>query len=182
MEDFTKMIETERLILRKFEMSDANDMFENYCKFEEVARYVCWKAHEDVECTKKYLANVVLPEYRNNFTYRWAIVLKEINQVIGCIDVVKKDMNAKSAEIGYVLGKNFWGQGIMPEAGKAVISYLFEQGFVRIWAVHDIENPKSGRVMQKLGMQKEGTLRRYALRCDGHLSDCDIYSIIKEGY
>ena len=83
-------------------------------------------------------------------------------------------------EIGYVLSDYYWGRGIMPEAGKVVISYLFEEGFNRIQALHDEENPKSGRVMQKIGMEYEGTLKQYEKRSDGKFSNCKIYAIIKD--
>lgn len=180
--EYSKEMKSKRLILRKFTYDDASDMFNNYCNNDNVSRYVTWQTHKSIEDTKKYLANVVLPEYKLDNTYRWAIVLKETNAVIGCIDVVKLNLITKSAEIGYVLSEKYWGQGIMPEAGELVVSYLFSLGFIRVWAVHDIDNPKSGRVMQKLGMKKEGTLRKYALRSDGTLADCDIYSIINEKF
>lgn len=180
MEEYTINLETERLILRKFTYDDANEMFENYCKYESVAKYVTWKAHRDVDETKKYLANVVLPDYRKAYTYKWAIVLKKTNQVIGCIDVVSKDLVKKSAEIGYALSEKYWGRGLMPEAGRVVVSYLFSQGFVRVWADHNVENLKSGRVMQKIGMTKEGTFRKFGISNNGTLVDCDVYSIINE--
>lgn len=180
--EYSKEMKSKRLILRKFTYDDASDMFNNYYNNVNVSRYVTWQTHKSIEDTKKYLANVVLPEYKLDNTYRWAIVLKETNAVIGCIDVVKLNLLTKSAEIGYVLGEKYWGQGIMLEAGELVVSYLFSLGFIRVWAIHDIENSKSGRVMQKLGMKKEGTLRKYALRNDGTLVDCDIYSIINEKF
>ena len=180
MEKYTTEIETERLILRKFKITDADDMFNNYCSHSVVTEFLTWQPHKSVEETKEYLKNIVLPEYDEDYTYRWAIVLKEINQVIGCIDVVKKNVVKQKVELGYVLGDGFWGKGIMPEAGKSVVSYLFEENFVRIQAIHDVDNPKSGRVMQKIGMTYEGTLRKYEKRSDGELRDCKMYAIIKE--
>lgn len=179
MKDYSKTIETERLILRKFELGDANDMYNNYASHEIVTTFLTWKPHKSIEDTKEYLSEIVIPEYKNEHTYRWAIVLKEINEVIGCIDVVHKNIPKTSAELGYVLSDYHWGKGIMPEAAKAVIAYLFEERFHRITAVHDVDNPKSGRVMQKAGMEYEGTLRQYEIRSDGKFCDCKLYSILK---
>ena len=180
MKDYSKTIETERLILRKFELSDADDMFNNYASHEIVTTFLTWQPHKTIEDTNIYLSNIVLPDYENENTYRWAIVLKETNSVIGCIDVVRKDMERKRAEIGYVLSDYHWGKGIMPEAGKEVVKYLFEEGFVRIQAIHDVNNPKSGRVMQKIGMEYEGTLKKFEKRKDGSLCTCKIYAIVKD--
>ncbi len=180
MKEYSKRIETERLILRKFEADDYEDMFNNYAKYDEVTKYLTWNTHKSSEDTKNYLEKVVLPDYEKEHTYRWAIELKSLGQVIGAIDVVCCNLEKKSAELGYVLGLNFWGNGIMTEAGRAVVDYLFSEGFVRIWAIHKVENERSGRVMQKLNMQYEGTLRKYALDNQGELVDVKIYSIIKQ--
>ena len=180
MKDYSKIMETERLILRKFELSDAEDVYNNYASHDEVSKYVTWQTHKSINDTIAYLNNVVIPDYENEYTYRWAIVLKETGKVIGCIDVVHKNVEKQRAEIGYVLSDYYWGQGLMPEAGKAVVKYLFEEGFNRIQALHDEENPKSGRVMQKIGMEYEGTLKQYEKRSDGKFSNCKIYAIIKD--
>lgn len=182
MKDYSKTIETERLILRKFKLSDAEDMFKNYCGREKVTEFVSFDTYKSVHDAVEYLTNKVLPEYDEEHKYRWAIELKETHEVIGSIDCVgKTHIERKCAEIGYVLGDQFWGKCIMPEAGKAVIAYLFDEGYVRIEAVHDINNPKSGRVMQKIGMVHEGTMKK--ARCHkkcGELTfiDCELYAII----
>jgi RimJ/RimL family protein N-acetyltransferase len=86
---------------------------------------------------------------------------KEDGTVIGSISAVKLDENINAAEIGYCLGRAYWGRGIMPEALRAVMDYLFDEAEVnRIAAYHDVNNPRSGRVMQKAGMQYEGTHRQ----------------------
>lgn len=177
----TKKLETERLILRRFKLSDAKDMFENYARKENVTRYLTWETHKSISDSQDYLNNIVLPAYKTKDCYRWAIVWKETNSVIGAIDVVKNESEKKRAEIGYVLSDDFWGKGIMPEAGKKVVDYLFNEGYERIQAKHFSENAKSGRVMQKIGMKHEGTLRKYAYYWwdNENLQDIDVYSIIK---
>ena len=79
-----------------------------------------------------------------------------------------------------VLGKKWWGQGIMPEAGLALEKFLFEEvGFNRIQAEYDAVNPKSCRVMQKIGMTYEGTLGQAAVNNRG-IIDIPTYSILRE--
>lgn len=81
-----------------------------------------------------------------------------------------------------VLGKKWWGQGIMPEAGLALEKFLFEEvGFNRIQTEHDAVNPKSGRVMQKIGMTYEGTLCQAAVNNRG-IIDIPTYSILREEF
>ncbi|MBP3431629.1 MAG: GNAT family N-acetyltransferase [Clostridia bacterium] len=175
----TQTIETERLILRRFKIEDAQDMFENYANSEKVAEFVKWNAHKNVEETEEYLQNCVLPKYENPDNYCWAVVLKELGQVIGCIDVVGMDEKYLRAELGWVLGEKFWGKGYMPEAGKAVLKLLFDLGFVRVQAKHHLGNPKSGRVMEKLGMTYEGILKKYDHDKEGNLIDLKFWAITK---
>lgn len=180
MENKTILLETERLILRRMESTDAEDMFKNYCSNDNVSKYVCWNTHKSLEDTKTYVNNVAIPENNEEYNLKWVLVLKETNEVIGCIDAHRADLKKKSIMLGWCLSESYWGQGLMPEAGKVVRDYLFSLGFVRIWAYHNIENPKSGRVMAKIGMTHEGTLRKVDLDNKGNLIDCDYWSIIKE--
>ena len=175
--DYSQTIETERLKLRKMKFDDFEDMYYGYASKDKVTEFLSWKSHKSIEETKTYLNNVVLPEY-NDETYRWAIELKENGKMLGCIDVVRFDKKIKMAEIGYVLNDDYWGKGIMPEAGKAVVDYLAKLGFKRIQAIHHCNNPKSGRVMQKIGMQFEGVLRKSHLNNKGEIIDVAMYAII----
>ena len=86
----------------------------------------------------------------------------------------------KAVELGWVIGKAYWGKGITAEAGMVVRDYLFDEGIVRVSAHHNIENPKSGRVMQKIGMVYEGRLHKYSFNNDGELIDVDVYAIIND--
>ena len=176
----TKTIETERLILRKFKLSDARNMFNNYTSRDIVTKYLTWYPHKTLEETKQYLSQIVLPKYKNPDTYRWAIVYKENNQVIGCIDVVSSSDDKRRAELGWVIGNDYWGKGITPEAAKEILKYLFSVGYERIEAIHDICNEKSGRVMEKIGMKYEGILKKYNPNRDDILIDCKMWAITKE--
>ena len=154
-----RIIETERLILRPFTLDDAPAMFERWASDPEVTRYLTWQPHPNVDVTRAYLAALVA-KYPAGDSFDWAIDLKGVG-VIGSIGVVGYREETEAAELGYCLSRAHWGQGIMPEALKAVLDFLFEEaGCLRVSAKHDIANPKSGRVMEKAGMKYEGTLRR----------------------
>lgn len=177
----TIKIETNRLILRKFKIEDADIMYRNWASDDEVTKYLTWPTHKNVNETRSVLAGWV-ERYSDPAFYNWVIVLKEIGEPIGNLSVVKYDEKTASAAIGWCMGKRWWGQRIMPEAARAVLQYLFEEvGFNRIAAKHDKENTKSGRVMQKIGMTREGTLRASGKNNQGVVDEV-YYSILKEEY
>ena len=154
----TQQLETHRLILRRFRAEDAEDMFRNWASDPEVTRYLTWPAHGSVEITRMVLADWI-SRYDDGSFFNWAIVLKETGEVIGNIAAVSVIESLESAELGYCLGRAFWGRGIMPEALRAVNAWLFETaGLRRVIAHHDVNNPGSGRVMAKAGMKLEGIL------------------------
>ncbi len=179
MEKQTIKLETERLVLRKFKLSDAPDMFESYCKKDVVTKYLRWMPHKSVEETIKYLTDVVLLNYKKKYTYCWAIELKETGKVVGCVDVHTKDLSTKKCTIGWVLSDEHWGKGIMTEAAKKVVEFMFEEGFVRIQSHHQIGNIASSKVMQKIGMSYEGRLKKYDVDRYGKIVDCEIYAIVR---
>ncbi len=177
----TNIIETERLVLRPFRSEDAPVMFRNWAGDREVPRYLTWNVHRNVSDTEN-VVNMWVAEYNDIKTYRWAIVLKEAEEPIGSIDIVRIYENIDSAEIGYCIGKPWWGKGIMTEAFSAIIPYLFEVGFNRIDAAHAVKNPASGRVMQKCGLKYEGTFRQFFRSTAGELLDISFYSILREEF
>ncbi|WP_353989465.1 GNAT family protein [Pediococcus argentinicus] len=169
-------LETERLILRPVNLDDVNDMFE-YMSDPEVAHFVTFDVHKDVEECR----DSVLGYFMANPTGKWAIEDKNVHKMIGTIDM-RIDEATKSAEIGYVLNRSFWGGGIMPEAVRELLRVGFDElGLNRIFATYNAKNTKSGRVMQKIGMQKEGVLRQGAV-IKGELIDKVYYSILKSEY
>lgn len=177
----TVKIETDRLILRRFTMEDANVMYRNWASDDEVTQYLTWPTHADVNVTRSVIEGWI-QNYANPDFYHWAIVLKSSGEPIGSLSVVKYDEKTASAAIGWCMGKRWWGQGIMPEAARAVLQYLFNEiGFNRIAAYHDKNNPKSGRVMQKIGMLREGTLRSSGKNNQGIVDEV-YYSILKDDY
>ncbi|MCR5466696.1 MAG: GNAT family N-acetyltransferase [Lachnospiraceae bacterium] len=175
----TKTIETERLVLRRYKVEDAGDMYQNWTSDPEVTKFLSWPTHTSVEFTKKLLTQWV-SYYDEGRTYNWGITVKGDDRVIGNIAVVERDERTCSYEIGYCLCKAYWGQGIMPEALRAVIDYLFEgeSDLMRIYATHDLRNPKSGRVMEKAGMHFDGILRGSKKNNLG-LHDTAYYSVLR---
>ena len=176
----TQILQTERLILRRFVESDAEAMFQNWASSAENLTYVTWDPHSNVEITRNSIRNWVA-SYTNPNYYKWAICLKEKpGQVIGDISIVEMDEEDSSCEIGYVLGKAYWGHGIMTEALKAVLDFCFTQaGFQEVKARHASLNPASGRVMEKAGMSYLKTITNGVER-KGYLADLIYYQISKE--
>ena len=175
----TNVVETPRLVLRPFAREDAQAMFDNWASDPAVTKFLSWPTYRSVEDAHSIL-NVWLESYGKPDFYQWAIVLKELNQPIGSIGVVNSDDRVDMVEIGYCIGRNWWGRGIMPEALSAVMVYLFDEvGMQRIEAGHDPDNPASGAVLRKCGLEYEGTLRR-RIRSNRGITDVAWYSILKE--
>lgn len=144
------IIETERLIIRNFQLSDEKDL----CEYMMQRVNAEFEAYPDftVEKAKKEIA------YRAESDEFFAIELKENHKVIGNIYLGKRDFNGR--ELGYVLNENFQGKGYGTEASKAVISYFFKEGVHRIYAECAPQNIPSWKVMEKIGMEREAHLRK----------------------
>ncbi|MBO4903336.1 MAG: GNAT family N-acetyltransferase [Lachnospiraceae bacterium] len=174
----TQTLETKRLILRRYTIDDAEDMYQNWASDPEVTRFLTWPAHADLEVTKHVLQDWI-PRYEEGNYFNWAIELKETGAVIGNIAAVRLDEDVEAADVGYSMGKAYWNQGIMTEALRAVMDYLFDVvGLNRVSSYHDPDNPGSGRVMEKAGMLKEGVLRQ-AGRNNRGICDEVRYALLK---
>ncbi|GAA0116655.1 GNAT family N-acetyltransferase [Clostridium senegalense] len=174
----TVLLETDRLILRKFEYRDSIDMFKNWGSDDKVTKYLSWQTHRDIKDSEE-IVNLWISKYEDISDYNWVIELKDINEAIGNISIVKLEDTNEACEIGYCISSQYWNRGITTEAFKAIIKYLFEEvGMNRICAKHDIDNVASGKVMQKCGMTYEGTLREVQIR-NNRYSSLAVYSILK---
>lgn len=143
--------ETERLILRELEESDAEEMFKNWASDDEVTKYVRWTTHKNVEETKEYI-KYEHERCKNGECYNWGIVLKEKNELIGAIGAFPSEDNR--LEIGYNISKKHWRNGYTTEALKKVMEYLINnEGFHRFICSHAVLNPASGAVMRKVGFK-----------------------------
>lgn len=154
----TPVLHTARLTLRPFRQSDAADMYTNWASDPEVTKYLMWPTHTSVQVSE-FVLNDWIPHYGEADYYHWAIIYQ--GHAIGSMAVVQHDDTVGKAHIGYCIGQKWWHQGIVSEALKCVIDFLFDEvGYQRIESRHDPRNPHSGAVMRKCGMKYEGTLRR----------------------
>lgn len=177
---FTRLPElsTSRLILRNVRMSDARDIYEYSCD-PEVARHVLWEAHQSIHQTKAYI-RYVLRQYRMGSPSSFCIALRETGKVIGTIGFMWVSNENRSAEVGYSLSRAHWNKGYMTEALAAVLRFGFEElNLNRIEAQHECANPASGRVMEHVGMRREGTLKE-RLYNKSRFVDVELYAILRE--
>lgn len=174
----TKTIETDRLLLRKFCLSDAGAAYKNWTSDEKVTEFLRWPTHTEIAVTESVIKDWVTESNNPDF-YQWAIVLKEIDEPVGVIGVVDRNESLNILHIGYCIGSKWWHQGIASEAFLAILPYLFEEvGANRIESQHDPNNPHSGDVMKKCGLKYEGTLRQADFSNKGIVDAC-MYSILK---
>lgn len=173
----TVRLETERLILRPFQIGDAVDMYQNWARDDRVTKFLTWPSHKSVEESKEVLETWAL-EYPNPTWYQWCIELKELGQAIGSISVVHQNEEIASVEIGYCIGHDYWNRGITSEAFQAVIDFFFLQvNANRIESRHDPRNPNSGKVMATCGLRYEGT-RIQADKNNMGICDAALYGFI----
>lgn len=174
----TRKIETERLILRRFTLDDAEMMYKNWASDPEVTKFLMWPTHDSIEVTQLVLTDWVA-SYAKEDKYEWCIAKKENDEPIGSIGVVHTDEKVSSMEIGYCISRHYWHQGITSEAMKAVMEYLLEEvGAKRIESRHDPRNPHSGAVMRKCGLKYEGTRVRADWNNSG-ICDTALYGYVK---
>jgi putative acetyltransferase len=172
-------IETERLILRTWDIEDVNDLFD-YANNPNVGPHAGWKPHESKTESLEIMRTLFINQYEC-----WAIVYKEDGKVIGSIGLEydKKRPGVNCREMGYAMSEDYWGKGIMTEAAIAVIRYGFEElGLDLVTICRNPANARSGRVIDKCGFTYEGTLRQAQKIYDGGVRDVACYSITKEEF
>lgn len=172
------ILQTERLVLRAFDPSDAVDVY-SYAQNPKVGMMAGWSPHQSIEETRALIQAFI---ERGD---TWAVVEKKSGCVIGTVtlraDVRRRVDNAR--EIGYALGESYWGQGYAPEACREVMRYAFDELHCPILsAAHFPANLSSRRVIKKLGFSYEGTLRVTFTMPDGALMDQAVYSMTESEY
>ncbi len=156
-----RVVTTERLTLRAPVLTDAYAIFDRYGQDPEVTRYLIWRPHRTVEETRAFVQGCI-DAWDGWQRFPWVITLTADGQVLGMLDA--RFETAFRVAVGYVLARAFWGKGYMPEELRAVIDLIWQRPEVyRVWAICDVDNPASARAMEKVGMVREGTLRRYVL-------------------
>jgi RimJ/RimL family protein N-acetyltransferase len=171
-------IETDRLVLRVPALTDAVVLFDTYTHDPEVTRYVMWLPHTSVDQTTDFLKGCVAAwEGESRFPY--VFMLKGTDNPIGMVDF---HIKGSTVGIGYVIGRAYWGRGFVPEAVRAVVDWALSQPSIyRVCADCDVENTASIRVLEKVGMQREGVLRRFIIHpnISDEPRDCFLYAIVK---
>lgn len=174
----TRRLQTKRLILRRFSEYDIESIYKNYGKDPEVRKYIMWVPCDTLQKTEQFVKSHIEHYDRDPDFYGWGIEWQ--GEIVGSIGAFNVDEEIQSCELGYSLGSKFWGKGIVTESAEAVMNYLFhEVGINRIYASHHEKNIGSGKVLQKIGMRYEGTLRQATKGQDNKLADLVLYAILK---
>ena len=171
-----KQLETERLLLRTWQLEDLNDLYE-YASNPEVGPKAGWKPHESLEESERILQSFI------NGDEVVAIVNKENNKVIGSLGLHGdgKRNASGSKMLGYVLSRDYWGRGLMTEAVQAILKYAFEELALELISVYHYPfNEQSKKVILKSGFQYEGTIRHASRIFNGEIYDDVCYSMKKE--
>lgn len=173
-----KTLETERLILRSWALSDYMDMYA-YAKNPKIGNCAGWKPHKAPKDSLEIIKIFIEADTE------WAIVYKSTNRIIGGFGLKKNPGRDEDGAlmIGYVLSEDYWGKEIMKEAVQRVLQYAFEELEVNAVTVsHFPFNIQSQRVIEKCGFIYQGTLTETFLRYDGALFDEVCYRMTKENY
>jgi RimJ/RimL family protein N-acetyltransferase len=158
-QDFPEFFETERLLLRPPRTSDAGSLFEAYTQDIEVVRYLIWRPHRSLAETQEFIAGCILDRPGGS---RLPYVLTLRNAPARAIGMLEARPRALLLDIGYVLSRAHWGQGLMTEAIRAFTDAALRiPGIFRVQATCDVDNRASARALEKSGFSLEGRLERY---------------------
>lgn len=152
-------IETERLILRRPVLRDAEAVFERFASDADVTRYLSWRRHGSVTDTRAFLS-LATAQWAQSPAGPYLIEARGSDLLIGSTGFACE--SAAVAEVGYVLAKDSWGQGFATEALCALIAAAPAFGVTRVYAICHTDHLASARVLEKGGLTREGVLRRHA--------------------
>lgn len=173
-----QQIETDRLILRAFRMSDADSVLRNWASDDDVQWMYGEPSYKTIEEVKELLGTYI-GKTQSGYYFRWAVILKETGECIGQAAYFLTDANNHFAEIEYCIGSAFQGRGYATEATKAIIDYGFDKiGLNKVQICVRPSNISSKKVIEKCGFRQDGTLREYFYR-DGQYEDRMYFSILK---
>jgi RimJ/RimL family protein N-acetyltransferase len=174
-------IQTERLLLRDFAEGDWRAVHA-YAADPEASRYMEWGPNDEAQ-TRSYVAGVLAGQKREpRLDFDLAVTLRGDGRLIGGCGFHISSPSNREAWIGYVLNHGFWGQGYATEAARALLVFGFERfGLHRIYATCDPRNLGSARVLEKVGMLREGRLRENKWQ-KGEWRDSFVYAILEQEY
>jgi [ribosomal protein S5]-alanine N-acetyltransferase len=167
---------TPRLLLRDFRIDDV-DAIHAYASDPEVTRYMFYGPRTDAE-TREYLAWLLkTQEQQPRMTWELAVVRRGQDRPIGACDLTLE--SERVADLGYILGREAWGQGLGTEVATVLVRAGFEQlGLERIFAICDVDNVASARVLEKAGLVRTRTLERHR-EAKGRWWDMHLYEIVR---
>jgi ribosomal-protein-alanine N-acetyltransferase len=160
MADYTpERIAGPRLLLRLPVLDDAGTLFQRVARDPLVTKYLLWTPHPDVAATRRVIAERInVGEHDRT----WAIVLQHSDEIVGMISCWRPVRH--SAEIGYCIGRRWWGKGLMSEALDMLLAALdADPDVYRVWATCNVDNERSTRLLQRAGFLLEGRLARHAV-------------------
>ena len=170
--------ETARLIARLATRDAAPQVFDAYAQDLEVARYMIWRPHRDVDETVAFLERCERA-WQDGTAFPWTLWMKHDGSLAGMIEA---RLAGSSVDIGYVLRKSLWRRGLMTEAVRFVVKWALSRPEVyRVWATCDVENVASARLLESAGMQQEGVLRRWIVHpnISDQPRDALCYAVVK---
>ncbi|MEY4576898.1 MAG: hypothetical protein RL701_1601 [Pseudomonadota bacterium] len=167
-------IQTARLLLRRPRVSDAPAIFHNYGGDAEATRFLTWRPHASAEPIEAWLKTVT-DTWGEGHELSWVLCNGAATTEPQPIGMVSLRLAGFKAELGYVIGRAYWGQGLVPEAVSAVIELCLREGMYRVAAFCDVDNTRSARVLEKVGMVREGLLHRYVLHPNISDEPRDVY-------
>ena len=157
-------------------MEDAPSIFSSCASDPDVTLYLPWRPHKDVEETQTFLSHL-LNAMESGGTHAWIVEGREDRRLMGFMsmgiqsaregDFLSTDEERRYYKVGfaYHLARSEWGQGYATEAARALVDWALSQPQVfRIWTLCDVENGASARVLEKLGLVREGVLKRWSIR------------------
>jgi RimJ/RimL family protein N-acetyltransferase len=170
--------ETTRLVARPAAVADAQVVFKEYASDPAVAKYMTWRPHRSVSETIEFLSRCERA-WGDGSAFPWTLWLKDTGAFAGLIEI---RVHTNAVDLGYALSQRWWRQGLMTEALSSVVRWALAQPQIyRVWATCDVENIASSRTLEKVGMQREGVLRRWLMHPNlaNTPRDSFCYSIVK---
>lgn len=168
---------TERLLLRPFTAADAAEV-QRLAGDAEVASMTTLIPHPYPDGLAESWIATHAEKARRREAVTLAIVRRQDRQLLGAISV-QLFLDQGKGELGYWIGRPYWNQGYATEAARALLAYVFQRFvLIQVFALHLVRNPASGRVLEKLGMERVGILREHREK-DGVREDCVRYEILR---
>ncbi|WP_439594698.1 GNAT family N-acetyltransferase [Falsiroseomonas sp.] len=171
---FPNGLQTPRLRLRPIGLADAAPIFDGYAQDPEVSRYLTWRPHSEIGQTRAYVQACMAATKSRTYV----LIRRTDDAVVGAFDL--RQTTTTCLGYGYVLGRPFWGHGLMTEALTTVVEWALRQSAIwRIGDVCDVQNLASARVMEKAGLEREGILRRWMVHPNLDQAPRDCFSFSK---